>query len=111
MENSSKVEFLFLNEEDMIKAGVTDMGRCVDVMTEMFELLGKGDYIMGSKNHNSHGIMIDFPENPKFEGMPKTGPDRRFMAMDVSKSVVKNGTAQTRKILKKVFPVQSLCIH
>ena len=41
MENSSKVEFLFLNEEDMIKAGVTDMGRCVDVMTEMFELLGK----------------------------------------------------------------------
>lgn len=81
MENSSKVEFLFLNEEDMIKAGVTDMGRCVDVMTEMFELLGKGDYIMGSKNHNSHGIMIDFPENPKFEGMPKTGPDRRFMAM------------------------------
>lgn len=71
MENSSKVEFLFLNEEDMIKAGVTDMGRCVDVMTEMFELLGKGDYIMGSKNHNSHGIMIDFPENPKIRGNAK----------------------------------------
>lgn len=81
MENSAKIEFLFLNEEDMIKAGVTDMGRCVEVMTEMFELLGKGDYIMGSKNHNSHGIMIEFPKDPQFEGMPATGPDRRFMAM------------------------------
>ena len=77
----AKIEFLFLNEEDMINAGVTDMGRCVEVMTEMFELLGKGDYIMGSKNHNSHGIMIDFPEHPQFAGMPATGPDRRFMAM------------------------------
>ena len=26
----AKIEFLFLNEEDMINAGVTDMGRCVE---------------------------------------------------------------------------------
>lgn len=79
--SDSKIEFLFLNEEDMIQAGVTDMGRCVEVMAEMFELLGKGDYVMGSKNHNSHGIMLEFPKTPDFEGMPAAGPDRRFMAM------------------------------
>ena len=76
-----KIEFLFLNEEDMIRAGVTDMKRCVEVMEEMFELLGKGDYRMGSKNHNAHGIMVDFPKNPPFPGMPAQGPDRRFMSM------------------------------
>ena len=77
----TKIEFLYLDEEDMIKAGVTDMGKCVGVMEEMFELLGKGDYIMGSANHNSHGIMVTFPDHPEFEGMPKNGPDRRFMCM------------------------------
>src|SRR5699024_10538292 len=29
----------------------------------------------------SHGMLIDFPENPVHTGMPKDGPDRRFMAM------------------------------
>jgi len=78
---NNKLEFLYLNEEDMIKAGVTDIHRCIEKMTEMFRLIGLGDYIMGSNNHNSHGIMINFPDDPKFEGMPKNGPDRRFMSM------------------------------
>lgn len=77
----TKIEFLYLDEEDMIKAGVTDMHHCIEVMTEMFDLLGKGDYVMGSKNANSHGIMMEFPKNSPFPNMPKDGPDRRFMAM------------------------------
>ena len=74
-------EFLYLDEESMIKAGALDSNRCVEVMDEMFGLLGQGDYIMGGPNLNEHGIKVYFPENPKFEGMPKAGPDRRFMAM------------------------------
>src|SRR5699024_3039591 len=44
-------------------------------------LLSSGDYIMGGKNDNSHGMLIDFPEYPQHKNMPKDGPDRRFMAM------------------------------
>lgn len=76
-----KTEFLFLNEEEMIKAGVLDSARCVDVLDEMFQLVGKGDYIMGGPKHNEHGIKLSFPKEPQFEHMPADGPDRRFMAM------------------------------
>lgn len=80
MENT-RVDFLYLDEEEMIEAGVKDMHQCVGVMEEVFSLLGQGDYIMGGKNHNSHGILISFPDEPQFPNMPKNGPDRRFMAM------------------------------
>ena len=76
-----RTEFLYLNEEEMIQAGVLDSALCVDVLDEMFQLIGKGDYIMGGPKHNEHGIKIGFPDNPEFEGMPANGPDRRFMAM------------------------------
>lgn len=75
------VDFVYLNEEDMIKAGVTDMGGCVKAMEEMFKLLKMGDYRMGGPNGNSHGVMMTFPENSPFPNMPTDGPDRRFMAM------------------------------
>ena len=78
---SAKIDFLYLSEPDMIKAGVKDMGKCVDVMEDMMVTLNKGDYVMGGENHNSHGCMVTFPDNPEFEGMPKNGEDRRFMAM------------------------------
>ena len=29
------IDFLFLNEEDMIKAGVKDMAGCIDAMEEV----------------------------------------------------------------------------
>ena len=32
----SKVDFIYLSEEDMIKAGVKDMAGCVEAMEEMF---------------------------------------------------------------------------
>ncbi|HBV66853.1 MAG TPA: ornithine cyclodeaminase, partial [Clostridiales bacterium] len=79
--NDAKIDFLYLNEKEMIEAGVTDMRRCIDVMTEVYDLMGKGDYVMGGKNKNSHGILISFPDEPEFPNMPKNGPDRRFMAM------------------------------
>ena len=40
-----KTSFLYLNEEDMIKAGVLDVAHCIDVEEELFGLLSKA---MGS---------------------------------------------------------------
>ncbi|AET68227.1 putative ornithine cyclodeaminase, mu-crystallin [Desulfosporosinus orientis DSM 765] len=76
-----KIDFIYLNEEDMIRAGVTDMAGCVEAMEEMFKLLKTGDYRMGGANANSHGVMMTFPDSSPFPNMPKNGPDRRFMAM------------------------------
>ncbi len=76
-----EVDFLYLNEDDMIKSGVTDMKQCIETMEEMLKLMKVGDYRMGGANGNSHGCMVSFPTNPKFPEMPKDGPDRRFMAM------------------------------
>lgn len=75
------IDFVYLNEEDMIKAGVTEMAGCVDAMEEMFKLLKMGDYRMGGSNGNSHGVMMSFPMESPFPNMPIDGPDRRFMAM------------------------------
>lgn len=79
--NDSEIDFLYLSEEDMIKAGVTDMKACIDTMEEMFRLLKLGDYRMGGANNNSHGAMVSFPPSSPFPEMPVSGPDRRFMAM------------------------------
>ena len=65
----------------MLEAGVADMAHCIDVMDEAFSLAGKGDYVMGGSTKNSHGQRIWFPLNPEFEGMPKGGPDQRFMTL------------------------------
>ena len=77
----TKIKFLYLSDPDMIKAGVKDMDSCVEAMEDLLLTLNKGDYVMGGKNHNSHGCMVTFPDNPQFPGMPKNADDRRFMAM------------------------------
>jgi len=74
-------EFLYLNEEDIIKAGALDYARCIDVEEEIFRLLSVGDYVMGGDKFNSHGIMMKFPKESPFPNMPTDAPDRRFMAM------------------------------
>lgn len=79
--SSSKLVMKFLSQKDMIAAGVTDMERCIDAMDEAFTLSGKGDYVMGGSTRNSHGQRIWFPKEPEFEGMPKGGPDQRFMSL------------------------------
>ena len=38
---SAKIDFLYLSEPDMIKAGVKDMGKCVEVMEDMMVTLKK----------------------------------------------------------------------
>ena len=76
------IDFLFLNEEDMIKAGVRDMPACIEAMEEVITCLNAGDYVMGGENHNSHGSQVSFPKESPFPNMPKDeGDDRRFMAM------------------------------
>lgn len=79
--NNPKIDFLYLNEKDMINAGVKDMAGCIEAMEEMFRLMKIGDYRMGGANGNSHGCMVTFPEKSEFPEMPVDGPDRRFMAM------------------------------
>ena len=79
--NYPKVDFLYLSEDDMVKAGVKDMKSCVEAMEEMFKLMKMGNYRMGGANGNSHGSMVMFPEKSPFPEMPVDGPDRRFMAM------------------------------
>ena len=81
MSENTKIDFIYLSEPDMIKAGVTDMPGCVDAMEDVFELLHKGDYRMAGANNDSHGAMVTFPENPEIATMPHHTPDRRLMAM------------------------------
>ena len=77
----TRIDFIYLSEQDMIRAGVTDMPACVDTMEEMFGLLYQGDYRMAGPNSDSHGAMITFPEHSPFPNMPKPTADRRMMAM------------------------------
>lgn len=81
MSTSTKIDFIYLSEPDMVRAGVTDMPACVDAMEAMFALLARGDYRMAGANNSSHGSLILFPEESPFPNMPKPTADRRFMAM------------------------------
>ncbi|MBR3899947.1 MAG: ornithine cyclodeaminase [Ruminococcus sp.] len=78
---NSKIDFLYLNEQDMLDAGVKDMAGCITSMEDMFGLLYKGDYRMGGEDANEHGIRVSFPKESDIEGMPVHAPDYRFMAM------------------------------
>lgn len=66
MVNSSNIDFIYLSEQDMIAAGVTDMASCVDTMEGMFALLWHGDYRMAGANNDSHGAMVLFPKDSPF---------------------------------------------
>ena len=81
MSENTQIDFIYLSEPDMIKAGVKNMLGCVDAMEEMFALLHKGDYRMAGENNDSHGAMVTFPEDPEIATMPRHTPDRRLMAM------------------------------
>ena len=64
------IDFLFLSEEDMIKAGVKNMPECIEAMEEVVKCLNSGDYVMGGENHNSHGSQVSFPKTSPFPNMP-----------------------------------------
>lgn len=78
---SERLELLYLQEEDMINAGVLNMEKCIETIEDMFLLLGKGDYLLGGPNRNDHGLMLWFNEEEEFENIPAKGPDRRFMSL------------------------------
>ena len=61
------IDILYLNEDDMIEAGVLDAGKCVDTMEEMMGLLSDGDFIMGGPNKDEHGLMLGFQKNQIFQ--------------------------------------------
>ena len=79
--SKTNIDFLYLSEEDMVAAGVKNMDACIETMEEVIQLIHAGDYMMSGANHNSHGAMVSFPDEPLFPNMPKNGCDRRFMAM------------------------------
>lgn len=82
MSTSSEINFLYLSEEDMIKAGVKNMPACIDTMEEVLKCLATDDFRMAGENHYSHGAMIAFPKESVHPNMPTDkGEDRRFMAM------------------------------
>ena len=77
-----KIDFLYLNEEDMIKAGVLDASRCIETMQETMALFGKKDFLLGGPNADEHGLQMNFPAASDIKDFPlDDGPDRRFMAM------------------------------
>ena len=80
--NYPGITFLYLNEEDMIKAGVLDAAGCIRTMRDTMSLFGKGDFLLGGPKGDEHGLQMNFPQKSEIEGFPlDDGPDRRFMAM------------------------------
>ncbi len=77
-----KIDFTYLNEEDMIRAGVLDAGKCIETMRETMSLFGKHDFLLGGPRGDEHGLQMNFPAASDISGFPlDDGPDRRFMAM------------------------------
>ncbi len=66
----------------MVDAGVLDAKRCVEVMGEAMTLMEEGDYLMGGKNSDMHGLELEFPKKSKIKDFPlNDAKDRRFIAM------------------------------
>lgn len=106
----TSINFLYLSEEDMLKAGVRDMKGCIDTMQEVFSLMSKGDYRMGGPSGNDHGIKLEFPKESDIPGMPLDGPDKRFlqcppMSAESFICAALNVTAPTSTTARLVFRV------
>lgn len=75
------MDFIYLSEEDMIRAGVLDMPRCIDTMEDTFCLLHRGDYRLGGPHNSDHGLRTRFPKESDIPDMPLDAPGRWFTAM------------------------------
>lgn len=75
------MDFLYLSEEDMIRAGVLDMPHCIDTMEDTFRLLNRGDYRLGGPHNSDHGLRTRFPKASDIPDMPLDAPGRWFTAM------------------------------
>lgn len=49
MTQDGRIDFLYLNEQDMIDAGVLNMQECINVMEDVFGILSTEDYRMGGR--------------------------------------------------------------
>ena len=78
---NNKISFLYLNEQDMIQAGVDNMDKCIEAEEDMFVALNVGDYRMGGEGANDHGSRVSFPKTSDIPGMPLSAPDYRIGAM------------------------------
>ncbi|MDO5783891.1 MAG: tyramine oxidase subunit B [Eubacteriales bacterium] len=77
-----KLDFLYLNEQDMLRAGVMDAKKCIDTMRDTMALFGKKDYLLGGPKADEHGLQVNFPGKSDIPDFPlDDGPDRRLMAM------------------------------
>ena len=76
-----RIEFIYLNEDDMIKAGVRDMKQCLRAIEDMFVAFNNGDYRMGGEGANDHGSRVSFPKSSPIADMPLSAPDYRFGVM------------------------------
>ena len=63
-----KIDFLYLNEKDMIEAGVLDAAGCIETMRDTMELFGKKDFLLGGPNADEHGLQMNFPQKSDIEG-------------------------------------------
>ena len=64
--SDTRIDFLYLSEPDMIRAGVTDMAACVDTMSDMLGLFAEGDYRTSSVtcvalDEEAHASITDNP--------------------------------------------------
>ena len=50
-----RIDFLYLNEKDMIEAGVLDAAGCIETMRDTLALFGKKDFLLGGPNADEHG--------------------------------------------------------
>src|SRR5699024_11098856 len=50
----TQIDLIWLSEQDMIDAGVTDTAACVETMEETLILLDKGDYRMAGARSEEH---------------------------------------------------------
>lgn len=76
-----KADFIYLNEKQMIEAGVKDLKRCNDAIEYMFRLQHIGDYREGGDDNDAHGLRIVFPKESSIPNMPLHSPGRWFSAM------------------------------
>lgn len=67
--SDTRIDFLYLNEKDMIDAGVLDAGHCVETMEEVLCLLAKGDVLWAEKSERAWHP-IDFSKGIRNPRLP-----------------------------------------
>lgn len=81
MSDDRSVTLRFLSQEATIESGVTNMSKCVETISDTFDLHARGRTLMGGDGSLTHGQILKWPTESPDPQMPPGGPDRRFAAM------------------------------